>query len=373
MPQRVFVHGNGDIKKTLVVIFLRGGADGLNMVVPIGDDAYYRARPLVGISATSTVPLNSMFALNPRLVPLAPLFHAGDLAIVQCAGSEDQTRSHFEAQDAMEHGGTSAGGWLGRYLRYRPNGPGGPLASVAIGSAAPESLCGAPATVVMKSFEDFALGERAPAALSALERLYAPESGALGDVARSTLAALGRIAQLDERSYTPSSGAKYPEGRLGDGLCHIAQLVKADAGLEAACLDVDGWDTHFAAGTLMDPLMDELGQGLAAFRTDLGSAMKNTTVVVMTEFGRRVYENASLGTDHGRASVMLAIGGGVRGGKVYCDWQGLQPDTLEAPGDLPVQNNYRNVLAPVLAWHSGIAEYSRVFPDYRISPLDLCS
>jgi uncharacterized protein (DUF1501 family) len=326
---------------------------------------------LVGISKSATVPLDGMFALNPQLAPLAELYRAGGLAIVHCAGSEDQTRSHFEAQDSMEHGGTGGGGWLGRYLRYRPNGPGGPLATVAIGSAAPEALRGAPATVVMNSFADFSLGGRAPAAMSALEKMYAPESGPLGVAARSTLAALGKIAQLNERDYTPSNNAKYPQGQLGDGLCHIAQLLKAKVGLEAACLDLGGWDSHFAAGTLTDPLMKELAEGMAAFHADLDGAMQNTTLVVMTEFGRRVYENASLGTDHGRASVMFAIGGGVRGGKIYCDWQGLAMDKLEAPGDLPVQNNYRDVLAPILARHSGMTDYSRVFPDYTLSPLAL--
>lgn len=373
MTDRAFVHGNGDAKKTLVAVFLRGGADGLNMVVPVEDDAYYAARPLVGIAKKSTVPLDGLFALNPRLAPLADLFRAGELAIVHGAGSEDQTRSHFEAQDAMEHGGAGAGGWLGRYLRFRPNGPGGPLASVAIGSAAPEALRGAPATVVMETFADFALGERAPAAMSALERLYAQEPGALGGAARSTLGALATIAQLNERDYTPANGAAYPAGAFGDGLCRVAQLVKANAGLEAACLDLGGWDAHFASGTLMDPLMDDLARGIAAFRADLGGAMRDTTLVVMTEFGRRVYENASLGTDHGRGSAMFAIGGAVRGGKVYCDWPGLAMDALEAPGDLPVQHNYRDVLAPLLAWHSGITDFARVFPDYAVSPLALCA
>ncbi|MBM3290543.1 MAG: DUF1501 domain-containing protein [Candidatus Hydrogenedentes bacterium] len=371
MSGSAFIHGDGDATNALVVVFLRGGADGLNMVVPIEDDAYYSARPLVGISKRNAVPLDDLFALNPRLAPLADLYRDGDLAIVHCAGSEDQTRSHFEAQDAMEHGGAGGGGWLGRYLRHRPNGPGGPLSAVAIGSAAPEALRGAPAAVVMESFADFALGERAPTAMAALERLYAPEADALGGAARATIAALGKIAQLNERDYTPANGAQYPQSQFGDGLCRIAQMVKANVGLESACLDLGGWDAHFASGTLMDPLMDDLSKGLTAFHTDLNGAMRNTTVVVMTEFGRRVYENASLGTDHGRASVMFAIGGGVRGGKVYCDWPGLALDKLEAPGDLPVQHNYRDVLAPVLARHSGITDFSRVFPDYDLSPLDL--
>ncbi len=371
MSDTAYVHGDGDTNNALVVIFLRGGADGLNMVVPVEDDAYFNARPLVGVSKKAAVPLDGMFALNPQLSPLANLYRSGDLAIVHCAGSEDQTRSHFEAQDSMEHGGAGGGGWLGRYMRYRPNGPGGPLAAVAIGSAAPEALRGAPATVVMNSFEDFALGERAPASMSALERLYAPESGALGVAARSTLSALGKINELNASNYTPNNNAAYPQSQLGDGLCHIAQLLKAKVGMEAACLDLGGWDSHFASATLIDPLMKDLADSVAAFHADMNGAMRNTTVVVMTEFGRRVYENASLGTDHGRASAMFVLGGGVRGGKVYCDWKGLAMDKLEAPGDLPVQNNYRDVLAPVLARHSGMTDYARVFPEYALTPLEL--
>lgn len=371
MQNTGFVNGDGDTKNALVVIFLRGGADGLNMVVPVEDDTYYHARPLVGITKSATVPLDGMFALNPQLAPLADLYRAGDLAIVHGAGTEESSRSHFEAQDFMEHGGLGGGGWLGRYLRYRPNGPGGPLAAVAIGSAAPEALRGAPATVVMESFSDFALGERAPAAMNALERLYAQEPGPLGTAARSTLAALGKITKLNERDYKPAGDAQYPPGELGDGLCRIAQMVKAKVGLEAACLDIGGWDAHFAAATLMDPLMKQLAEGMAAFHADLNSMMQSTTLVVMTEFGRRVYENASLGTDHGRGSVMFVLGGGVRGGKVYCDWKGLSMDKLEAPGDLPVQHNYRDVLAPVLARHSGMSDFSHVFPDYTFSPLGL--
>ena len=231
MSNTGFVNGSVDTKNALVVIFLRGGADGLNMFVPVDDDAYYASRPLVGISKSATVPLDGMFGLNPQLAPLAKLFRDGGLAIVHCAGSEDQTRSHFEAQDLMEHGGAGGGGWLGRYLRYRPQESGGPLAAVAIGSAAPEALRGAPGTVVMETFADFALGERAPAAMSALERLYAAEPGPLGDAARSTLAALGKIAQLRERDYTPANNANYPRTQLGDCLFHIAHLLKPNVGL----------------------------------------------------------------------------------------------------------------------------------------------
>lgn len=366
-----FVHGDGDARNALIVVFLRGGADGLNMVVPVEDDGYYTARPLVGIGRSNTVRLDDLFALHTQLAALAPLFHDGNLAIIHNAGSEDTTRSHFEAQDFMEHGGGGGGGWIGRYLRNRPDGPGGPLAAVALGRTAPEALRGAPGTVVIESFSDFALGERAPAAMTALQRLYNEETGAFGTTARSTLAALDKVTRLNERDYKPSGGAVYPAGEFGDGLRRIAQMIRARVGLEAACLDLGGWDSHFASATLMDPLMKQLAEGLAAFHTDLGDDMRHTTVVVMTEFGRRVYENASLGTDHGRGSVMFALGGDVAGGRVLARWQGLEMDRLEPPGDLPVHHNYRDVLAPILARHSGMTDFSRVFPGYTVSPVAL--
>ncbi len=362
--------GDGDQSRCLVVVFLRGAADGLHLVPPVADDDYHRARPLLAVPPAEALPLDDLFGLHPRLAGLLPAFSDGALAVVHAAGSEDQTRSHFAAQDLMEHGGLAGGGWLGRYLRYRP-GERGALGAVAVGKALPESLRGAPSLAVMQSLDDFSLGPDSEALLPALARLWAGETDELGRTARSTLEALRRIERLRREPYRPAAGADYPRADFGRGLAEIARLIKARVGLEAATIDLGGWDSHLAQGTLIDPLMDQLGAGLLAFYRDLGRWMASVTVVVMTEFGRRVSENASLGTDHGRGSVMFLLGGGVRGGRVVADWPGLETDALLGPGDLPVVHNYRDVLAPVLRRHGAGDVLPVIFPGFELATLAL--
>lgn len=370
MPATGFVNGNPDHDRNIVVVFLRGGADGLQMVAPVGDDDYYRARPKISVAKKDGLRLNSMFSLHPSLGALHRPFLDGDIAIIHGAGSEDDTRSHFEAQDMMEHGG-AAGGWLGRFLRARPDAGGAPLAAVAIGKTLPESLRGGPSTVVMESLESLAFPEESQRYLGALGDLYAREPGRLGVAGQDTMNALERIRQLRGGGPPPENGARYPDGNFGDGMRVIGQLIKARVGLEAATIDLEGWDSHIATGPLMEPRMQALAESLAALRTDLGSVMNRTTVVVMTEFGRRVYENASYGTDHGRASVMFVMGGGVAGGQVHAEWSGLARDNLVGPGDLPVVFNYRDVLAPILSRISPAMDLARLFPGHSIQAAPL--
>jgi uncharacterized protein (DUF1501 family) len=371
--------GSPDDPRTLVVVFLRGGADGLTLVPPLGDDEYHRARPRLRVGEREGVRLDDRFGLHPRLAPLAAHFQTGELAIVHAVGSEDDTRSHFEAQDLMEHAGPTAGGWLGRFLRYRPGRPGASLSAVALGTGLPESLRGAPAASVLRSLDDYSLGDDAAPLLRELAALYGAGAdaravalgGALGRAGRETVAALRRIEHLRGRRYEPGGGASYPDDEFGRGLMEVARLIKARVGLEAASIDLGGWDSHFAQQTLIEPLMTRLAGGLTAFHADLGAMMAATTVVVMTEFGRRVAENASLGTDHGRGSIMMVLGGGVRGGRVLGSWPGLDVGRLEGPGDVPVAVNYRDVLAPVLLAHAPGADLGRVFPDFALSPMGL--
>lgn len=377
-PQ-AFVTGNGDQRRTLVVVFLRGGADGLSLVAPVEDDDYYRARPRLALSKAAALKLDGFFGLNPLLKELHALYQEGTMAIVHCAGSEDDTRSHFEAQDLMEHGGLNGGGWLGRFLRSRHShanlagaAPDRPrlsaLSAVALGSELPESFRGAPAVSVMQSVEDFSIGSTSAALVPELERLYGLESDFLGQAGRDTIDALRRIEKLRSTRFQAENGAMYGNDGFAQGLRQIARLIKARVGLEAASLDLGGWDSHFTQGTLIEPLMVKLARGLAAFRQDLGRWMESTTVVCMTEFGRRVRENASFGTDHGRGSVMLVMGGGVRGGRVIGTWPGLKIGVLEGPGDLPVKVNYRNVLAPILA-RNGARDLERIFPHFKLEPV----
>ncbi len=360
------VSDNRDADHVLVVVFLRGGADGLNMLVPHGDDDYFRARPGIGIKPEERVDLDGFFSLNAQLAPLVPWFEEGALGLVHAAGSEDSTRSHFEAQDFMEHGGIAAGGWLGRFLRLRPDSGNSPLTAVAIGPQLPESLRGAPSCAAVQSLEEFGLGKKAPTAFAAqLQALYGATPGLLGSAGAAALAALGRIEALGRDTSPPAHGAAYGTDGFAAGLRQISRLVKARVGLQAATIDLGGWDSHITSDTIMNGPMSRLATGLAAFATDLGpEQLARTHIVVMTEFGRRVAENSAAGTDHGTGSCFFYLGGGHPGGKVHGKWPGLKPEALVGPGDLPVVHNYRDLLATTLRRLSPEAPLDKVFPGH---------
>ncbi len=368
---------NRDDKRTLVVVFLRGAADGLTLVAPLGDDNYHRFRPRLAVKRGDVVKLDGFFGLHANLRALELAWKDGDLCIIHGAGGESDTRSHFEAQELMEHGGPAAGGWLGRFLRGK-NPTQSPLSAVALAPTLPELLSGAPAAAAFESLAEFSLSEgrgksRVPASFPReLRRLYELENDALRDAARNTFDALARIEAIDPNAR-PANGATYDErDSFSHGLRQVAQLIQADVGLDAASVDLGGWDSHFVQQTQIEPLMLRLARGLAAFRQDLGARMATTTVVVMTEFGRRVAENSAFGTDHGRGSAMFVLGGGVRGGRVIGPWPGLKPEMLDGPGDLPVWNNYRDILAPILTRHgAGADALGKIFPDFSLKPLPL--
>jgi uncharacterized protein (DUF1501 family) len=340
------------------------------MVAPLEDDGYYRARPRIAITKTNAVALDGFYGLNPLLSDLHMAYKDGALGIVHAAGSEDDTRSHFEAQDLMEQGGVVGGGWLGRFLRARTSGTSGPLSAVALGREVPECLRGAPAATVFSSLDDFTLGANHARLMASLARLYQAQPNDLGAAGNSTLEAVRRIDVLRTASYQPAHGAIYGDDEFSQGLFQIARLIKSRVGLEAASIDLNGWDSHFGQSTVMDPLMMRLAKGLGAFYRDMDREMDSTTLVVMTEFGRRVAENSAFGTDHGRGSIMFVMGGGIKGGRVFGKWPGLTQDVLEGPGDLPVVTNYRNILAPILQRH-GAGTLDKVFPSFEIQPLDL--
>ena len=365
-----FVSEQRDPTGTLVVIFLRGGADGLNMIIPHGDARYYAARPGIGIRRPDLIDLDGFFGLNSHLKPLHEWWRSGELSLVHCAGSEDESRSHFESQDFMEHGGLAAGGWLARFLRARPDAGQSPLTAVAIGATLPECLRGAPSCAAIQTLEDFGLG-MPPAFLESLAQLYNSSPRELGTAGRNALAAQKRIQALTANSYSPSGGANYASDPFASGLNQVARLIKGRVGLQAATLDIGGWDSHITQSTIMDPPMQRLARGLQAFALDLGPAeLTRTQIIVMTEFGRRVAENSAAGTDHGRGGVMFLLGGGVSGGKVHVKWPDLATQ-LAGPGDLPVLNNYRDMLAPILLRQAPGTDLAKVFPDYAIRPLPL--
>lgn len=360
-----------DPEAAVIVVFLRGGADGLNLVVPYGDDAYYRARPTIGLRKSDLIDLDGFFGLSPRLAPLEPWWKDGSLSAVHHAGSEDETRSHFEAQDFMEHGGLAAGGWLGRFLRLRPDAGRSPLTAVAIGSQLPECLRGAPSCAALESIDDFGLGRLAPENFAAsLAALYGATPGLLGPAGAGALAALERIESLHKTPYTPSHGAAYADDAFSGGLRQIAQLLKARVGLQAAAISLHGWDSHITQSAIMDGPATRLGLGLAALARDLGpERLARTAVVVMTEFGRRIAENSAGGTDHGRGGLMFFLGGGVPGGRMHGEWESLADAARQGPGELPVRYNYRDLLAPVLRRQAPGVDLDKVFPGHTLAPL----
>lgn len=375
----------------LVHIFLRGGADGLNIVVPYREDAYYRNRPNLSIprpndksvSANSRcLDLNGSFGLHPSLAPLLPFYRDGKMAVLHACGSQDQTRSHFEAMAAVERGLGAEGpgpasGWMARHLQGTETNEDSPLRAVAFGGVLPDLLRGAANTVALESLEEFKLNaptEKRRHFEAALRDLYREHQDEVGHAGQETLAVLESLRKIDPTAYKPTAGATYPKSEMGNGLKQTACLIKADLGLEIASLDRTGWDTHFAQGSTVGILplgLDDLGQALAAFMLDLGKETDRVTVVVMTEFGRRVAENRSLGTDHGRASFMFLLGGGVLGGQVYSKWPGLEDHQLDETGDLRVTTDYRDVLGEVVRNRMGNDAVAEVFPDYTPKPLGI--
>ena len=378
-------------ERTLVCVFLRGAADTLNMVVPYGDDQYYKSRPTLAIPAPSqnkdnnesSLRLDDFYAFHPRLRPLLPAFNEGRLGIVQAVGTDNPTGSHFESQDQMEHGEAYGriigGGWLGRYLRTRGGSEPTPVSAVAIGSTIPESLRGAPTASAMESIDELQLktplGDTAVVS-SVLSAMYGAEIGVLSQPGKITLDLLKRVETLRGTEYKADGGAVYPDDSFGQGLKEVARLIKASVGLEVACLDLGGWDTHFFQGGSSGQqaeLIWQLARGLAAFDADLISYHGRVTTLVMTEFGRRIYENGSLGTDHGRGFAMLAMGLRINGGKVHGKWPGLAEEetpgsntlSIAGPSGLKVLFDYRSVLSEVLTNILGHRDVNQVFPNFH--------
>ncbi|MFM7321127.1 MAG: DUF1501 domain-containing protein [Armatimonadota bacterium] len=356
----------------LVTLFLRGGADGLSVLVPHGDDGYHRQRPTLSLgtpSRSGVRDIDGFFGLHPALEPLERWFREGRMAGIHAIGSMDRSRSHFEAMATMERGSRSdpqaiPSGWLARAVESLPQ-PGAPLRSVAIGGTFPDILRGAAGAIQLRDLGQLRLRVgSAPAAR--LRSRFARVAGPLGDHGRDTFAMLEALGRIDPKSYKPSRGALYPTSGLGNGLRDAAILIKADVGTRAIALDRSGFDTHFAQGNatgLLASQLEDVAKSLDAFAKDLGPELDRVTVVVMTEFGRRVPENSQLGTDHGRAGAWLVLGNRVRGGKVHARWPSLAESALEPPGDLPVTTDYRLVLAECLdaVWDTGAAD--RVFAN----------
>ena len=374
----------GDV---LVSIFLRGGVDGLSVIVPHGDDDYYRNRPVLALARPGdgktkakdrVLDIDGYFGLHPALAPLLPLHEAKQIAMIHACGSDDQTLSHFEAMATMERGVARdtgpASGWLARHLETAPWNNPSPLRAVSLGSLLPQSLRGTGQATALESVADLRLQSPfhgGPARFEqTLASLYSRD--ALAEAGQEALSVLKTLNGLPPAALSPVKSA-YPKDDLGEGLRQVALLMKSEVGLEAACLDHGGYDTHVVQGTSQGVLagrLESLAKALAVFASDLGPARwGRTTVVVMSEFGRRVPENSGLGTDHGRAGVMLVLGGHVVGGRVHGKWPGLAPSQLDGPGDLKVTTDYRGVLAEVIAHRLQNPNVGTIFPGLAPAPL----
>lgn len=370
-------------RKTLVVVFQRGACDGLNTVIPFGEASYRSLRPTIAIPAPNgsnkdaALDLDGFFGLHPALDGLMPLWKEGRLAALHAIGSPDSTRSHFDAQDFMESGtpGRKAteDGWMNRSLLASASPGATPFRGVAMTPTLPRILAGRAQAVSMANIRDFAVkGAGAEQAQRGFEQMYAGAvRGTLHGTGEETFAALEDLERSDPARYTPANGARYPARGVGNSLKQVAQLIKADLGVELAFAEVGGWDHHAAEGGVQGQLatrLRELGGALSAFATDLGPRLDDVVLVTMTEFGRTARENGNRGTDHGHASVAFALGGGVRGGKVYGRWPGLKTADLYEGRDLALTTDFRDLLSELLIRHLGLADLTSVFPGYTAGP-----
>ena len=370
-------------QKILVAIFQRGAVDGLNMIVPFGDRSYYSARPSISIPKPGesrgpnqgAIDLDGFFGLHPRMSALEPHFRNGDLAIIHASGSHDDTRSHFDAQDYMESATpgvkSTRDGWLNRYLHAKDHAErSSPFRAVALTQGLPRSLQGTAPALAIGQLGQFGIrsGNDGGMMAAGFETQYAQAADQLlGSTGKEAFDAVRMLKVANPQGYTPANGAEYPRTGFGDAVRQIAQVIKADLGLEVAFAEIGGWDDHRNEGSSNGALANRLGDfsnALAAFARDLGDRMADVVVVTMSEFGRTAKENGSGGTDHGHGNAMMVLGGNVKGGKVYGKWPGLDRDQLYEGRDLAITTDFRDVFAECVTTHLQAKDISKIFPGY---------
>jgi uncharacterized protein (DUF1501 family) len=380
--QRAVAESASPNKKKMVVLFQRGAMDGLNVVVPFAEPNYYSLRPTIAIpqpqsgSLDAALDLDGFFGLHPSLQPLQPLFQNGQLAIVQAVGSPDPTRSHFDAQDFMESGTpgvkVTEDGWLNRAMQSMPEEGASPFRAVAFGPYLPRTLAGSAPAVAIPDLKQFKMYGPQQTVEGGFEAMYAQTvDQAMRGVGTETFEAIDQLKKINPDAYQPENGAQYPTSRFGKSLMEIAELFKADVGLEVAFLDSGGWDHHVNEGGVqgqLSNLLRDLGQGIAAFHQDMGDRMGDVLFVSMSEFGRTAHENGNRGTDHGHANCMFVMGGDVKGGKVYTRWPGMNDGQLYQDRDLAVTTDYRSVLGEIMMKHLGDRDMKTVFPGFENDP-----
>ena len=365
-------------QKVLVAIFQRGAVDGLNMIVPFGEKAYYSARPSIAIPKPNerdgAIDLDGFFGLHPRMAPLEPYFKRGELAIVHACGSHDETRSHFDAQDYMESGTpgvkSTHDGWLNRYLHAKEHDNASPFRAVALAPSLPRTLQGSAPALAIGQLGQFGVraGMASDMMASSFEAQYAQAADSLlRPTGKEAFDAVKMIKDVNPVGYQPSNSAQYPASAYGDALKQIAQIIKGNLGLEVAFAETGQWDHHTNEGSTQGQIanrLNDLASGLAAFAQDLGDRMADVVLITMSEFGRTVKENGNRGTDHGHGNAMLILGGGIKGGKVYGKWPGLEREQLWQARDLAITTDFRDVFAEAVTSHLGAKDVSKIFPGY---------
>jgi len=366
--------------KKLVVLFQRGACDGLNVVVPYAEKNYYSMRPTIAIKPEQVLDLNGFFGFHPSMAAMKPLYDQGHLAIVHAAGSTDTTRSHFDAQDYMESGTpgvkSTPDGWLNRALvNEKVEGKQSAFRAVALGTQVPRTLQGKLAAIAIANLADFSVGGRGPTTSpisNAFQAMYDESSDAvLHGTGEETFEAVKMLKAADPAKYQPAAGIVYPNTPFGNSMKQIAQLMKANLGVEAAFSDIGGWDTHQNQGNVNGQLanrLKEFSDSIGAFWNDMGDDAENITLVTMSEFGRTARQNGTGGTDHGHANVMFVLGGAVKGGKIYGKWPGLSDGQLNEGRDLTVTTDFRNVLGEAAFKTLGSRNMDAVFPGAKVDP-----
>ena len=367
-------------KKILITIFQRGAVDGLNMIVPHGESEYYNLRRNIAVAKPNqtdgAVNLDGFFGLHPALKPLEKFWQNKQMAVVHSVGSPDNTRSHFDAQDYMEAGTpgvkSTRDGWLNRVLQTTKTAKDSPFRAVSLTQQLPRSLYGRAPSVAMTNLADFAInaGIYTQSVQGGFEGIYRQNADNLSATGNETFEAVNFLKQANPAQYKPENGAQYPNNPFAGNLRQIAQLIKANVGLEIAFTDTPGlnWDTHAneggARGQIAN-LLGNFGQAIAAFATDLGKRMDDVVILTMSEFGRTAKENGTRGTDHGHANSMLVLGNSVKGGKIYGDWKGLTNENLYEGRDLAVTTDFRDVFGEIAQKHLGNKTLDKVFPNYK--------
>ena len=367
-------------KKILITIFQRGAVDGLNMIVPHGEEEYYNLRQNIAVAkpgeTDGAVNLDGFFGLHPSLKPLEKFWQNKQLAVVHSVGSPDNSRSHFDAQDYMESGTpgvkSTRDGWLNRVLQENKTGTDSPFRAVSVTQQLPRSLYGRAPSVAMANLADFAInaGIYTQSVQGGFEGIYQQNADNLGTTGKETFEAVNFLKQANPAQYKPENGAVYQNNPFGSSMRQIAQLIKSNVGLEIAFTDTPGlnWDTHANEGGARGQIANLLGsfaQAIAAFATDLGHRMDEVVILTMSEFGRTAKENGTRGTDHGHANSMFILGNSIKGGKIYGDWKGLNNENLYEGRDVAVTTDFRDVFGEIAQKHLGSKNLEKVFPTYQ--------